>query len=40
MNDFTKRLKAKDWQVSIKPYGWYGWDSLSVMTGKSSDSPN
>ena len=40
MNDFSTRLKAEGWQVSIKPYDWYGWDSVSVMTGKSSDSPN
>jgi len=40
MNDFSIRLKGEGWQVSIKPYDWYGWDSTSVMTAKSSDSPN
>jgi hypothetical protein len=40
MNDFTIRLKAKDWQVFIKPYDWCGWDFVSVMTEKSSDSFN
>ena len=40
MNDFAIRLKAEGWQVSIKPYDWYGWDSTSVMTAKSSANPN
>jgi hypothetical protein len=40
MSDFITRLKTEGWQVSIKPYDWCGWDSVSVMTGKSSDSFN
>jgi hypothetical protein len=40
MNDFAIRLKGEGWQVSIKPYDWYGWDSTSVMTAKSSANPN
>ena len=40
MSDFATRLKAEGWQVLVKPYDWYGWDSVSVMTGKSSDRLN
>ena len=36
MSDFAIRLKTEGWQVFIKPYDWYGWDSVSVMTAKSS----
>jgi hypothetical protein len=41
MNNYAIiKVKAEGWQVSIKPYDWYGWDSTSVMTAKSSANPN
>jgi len=36
MSDFATRLKTEGWQVFIKPYDWYGWDSVFVMTAKFS----
>ncbi len=36
MSDFIIRLKTEGWQVFIKLYDWYRWDSVSVITEKSS----
>ena len=40
MNDFATKLITKGWQVSIKPYHWFGWETCMLMSATSSSSPN